>query len=241
MKLCFLAAGRSSRIFKKINKPKCLIKIDKSTLIKKLISNTKNIKIKKIYTVVGFQKQKIIKHLADIKNINFIINNKYDCYDMLHSINLFLKKNRDDDVIISYSDVLYDKSIISELVKKRSEITLPILTNWKKIWDIRNKKIKEDGETLKIDQKGYLKEIGKKIKNEKIKYQFMGLIFIPKNKIKNILKIYKSIKSKKMQTTEFLNLLTHKKIKIKTIKYKKFWFEFDDYEDFQAYKKYNKS
>ena len=44
-----------------------------------------------------------------------------------------------------------------------------------------------------------------------------------------------------MQTTEFLNLLTHKKIKIKTIKYKKFWFEFDDYEDFQAYKKYNKS
>ena len=60
-------------------------------------------------------------------------------------------------------------------------------------------------------------EIGKKIKNQKIKYQFMGLIFIPKKKIKKVLEIYKTIKSKKTQTTEFLNILIHNKEKIKVI------------------------
>ena len=37
MKICFLAAGKSSRIYKKINKPKCLIKINRYSLIKNLI------------------------------------------------------------------------------------------------------------------------------------------------------------------------------------------------------------
>ena len=43
-----------------------------------------------------------------------------------------------------------------------------------------------------------------------------------------------------MQTTEFLNILVNKKIKIKTLKYKKFWFEFDDIQDLNYYKSYVK-
>lgn len=241
MKICFLAAGKSSRIYKKINKPKCLIKINRYSLIKNLIFNLQLNDIKKIYLVVGFQKNKIFRNLRKIKNLKFIENKKFDTHDMLYSINLFLKKNQNDDVIISYSDVLYDQSIVSNLIKLKSKkITLPILTDWEKIWKIRNKKIEDDAETLKINNKGELKEIGRRIKNQKIKYQFMGLIFIPKNNIKKILEIYKTIKSKKMQTTEFLNILVDKKIKIKTLKYKKFWFEFDDIQDLNYYKSYVK-
>ncbi len=241
MKICFLAAGRSSRIFKNINKPKCLIKINKNTLIQNLIFNLKYLAFKKISLVVGFQKNKIYKNLSKIKNLNFIENKKFDKHDMLYSINLFLKKNQNDDVIISYSDVLYDKSIILKLNKLKSKkIVLPVLTNWEKIWKIRNKEIKDDAETLKINKYGELKEIGKKIKNQKIKYQFMGLIFIPKNKIKKFLNIYKIIKSKKIQTTEFLNLLINNNEKIKIIKYDKFWFEFDDIEDLNSYKSHIK-
>lgn len=236
MKICFLAAGKSSRIYKKINKPKCLIKINQNTLIVNLIKNTKNLNINKKYIVLGFQKKKIIQHLSNLKNINFIINKKYNSHDMLHSIMLFLKKNADDDVIISYSDVYYDKSVLSKLIQlKNKNITLPILCNWKKIWNFRKKKIEDDGETLKINRGGYLTEIGEKIYNKKINYQFMGIILIPKIKIKSVLDAYKKIKSKKMQTTKFLNLLIKRNIKIRTIKYKKFWFEFDDFEDIKGF------
>ena len=40
---------------------------------------------------------------------------------------------------------------------------LPVLNNWKKIWNIRKKNPKIDGETLFI-KKNYLLEIGKKLK-----------------------------------------------------------------------------
>ena len=59
---------------------------------------------------------------------------------MLYSINLFLKKNQNDDVIISYSDVLYDQSIVSNLIKLKSKkITLPILTDWEKFGKLGTK------------------------------------------------------------------------------------------------------
>ena len=61
MKICFLAAGKSSRIYKKINKPKCLIKINRYSLIKNLIFNLQLNDIKKIYLVVGFQKIKYLE------------------------------------------------------------------------------------------------------------------------------------------------------------------------------------
>ena len=39
MKIIFLAAGRGKRIFKKIKINKCLIKINKKTIIENLIEN----------------------------------------------------------------------------------------------------------------------------------------------------------------------------------------------------------
>ena len=42
-----LAAGKSSRIFKVLKKPKCLLNIKNKTIIQKLIDNFKNYNIKK--------------------------------------------------------------------------------------------------------------------------------------------------------------------------------------------------
>lgn len=243
MKICLLAAGKSSRIYKKIFKPKCLLKIDKQTIIQKLVKNFQNLNVKNISIVVGFKKEKIINNLKKFENIKFIFNKEYNRKDMLSSLVLFLKKNKNDDVIISYTDIIYNQKIIKKLITlKNKNITIPILYNWKKIWNIRKKKIKEDGETLKIDKSGNLKEIGKKIFDEnQTKYQFMGIIYIPQKKINYILNIYKNLDSDRMQTTSFLNHLLEKKIKVSSIKYKDFWFEFDDYEDFKSYKKFKAS
>ena len=53
MNLVILAAGRSSRIFKKIKKNKCLININKKqTIIDKIISDA-NPYFKKIYVITG--------------------------------------------------------------------------------------------------------------------------------------------------------------------------------------------
>ena len=143
-----------------------------------------------------------------------------------------------DDILISYTDIIYDKFLINLFFKKKyKNITLPIKTNWRKVWDIRGKKAEEDAETL-IFKKDKLLEIGGKIQNiNKIRAQFMGLLFIPKKKRENLLNFLSNPKYKKIQTTKLLNDLIKKKLKINVIKTKNKWYEFDDYQDLKNFKK----
>jgi choline kinase len=239
VRIIFLAAGKSNRIFNKIKKNKCLINIKGKPLIELLIDKIKKTKINKISIITGFRAKILKKKLKNIKNIDFLFNEKFSSREMLYSLILGLK-NYDEDILISYSDILFNSKTINLLLKKRSkEIKIPILKNWKKIWKIRNKDPLIDGETLFINNKGNLKSIGNKITDlKKVDYQYMGLIFIPKEKRKKVLSFYKLIsRNKKMHATGFLNFLVKKKNLIKTVVVDKGWYEFDDYEDLINYKK----
>lgn len=239
MRIVFLAAGKSNRIFNKIKKNKCLINISGKPLIKFLINQVKKTKIQKISIITGFRAKILEKKLRNIKNIDFLFNKKFNSREMLYSMILGLKKY-DEDILISYSDILFNNKIINKLInKKTQEIKIPILKNWKKIWKIRNKDPLLDGETLFVNKKGNLKSIGNRIIDLKdVKYQYMGLIFIPKEKRKKILNLYKLIsKNKKMHATGFLNFLIKKNNLIKTVVIDKGWYEFDDYEDLINFKK----
>ncbi len=122
--------------------------------------------------------------------------------------------------------------------QNKIKIIEPILKNWKKIWKIRNKDPLIDGETLYLKNKKYLKLIGNKIENlNNVKYQYMGLISIPKEKRRKILNLYSKIKkNKKMHASEFLNYLIKKNVLIKTEFINKGWYEFSDYEDLINFK-----
>lgn len=238
MNIVFLAAGKSSRIYKKVGKPKCLLKINNQSIISNLLKNLKGLNLKKINIVVGFKSYLIKKELKKNKKINYIYNKYYNSREMLYSLILALKKI-DDDIIFSYTDIIYDRSIIKKLISKKNNIYLPILKNWKKVWKKRKKEIKSDAEDLQIDKNSNLKTIGKKITDiSKVKYQFMGLVMINKDNKKKIIKLYNSTKNnKKIHLTEFLNLIVKKKINIKCLKYHKNWYEFDDIDDYLNYKK----
>ncbi len=236
MNVIFLAAGKSSRIYKILRKPKCLLDFKGISLIEKLIKNFSFSKKIKLNIVVGFKSSMIKNKLKRYKNINFIFNKDYNKKEMLYSMILALKKIN-DNAIISYSDIWYDKSICKILIKKKNNIYLPILSNWKKIWKVRKKNMYQDAENLQVDKKLNLKKIGQKIKLlKKVEYQYMGLIFIPKSKIKKIINVYESIENKeKMHLTKFLDKILNFGMKIKCIKYKKDWYEFDDIDDYKNY------
>jgi len=238
MNIVFLAAGKSSRIYNQVGKPKCLLKINNQSIILNLLENLKGLNLRKINIVVGFKSNLIKKELNKISNINFIYNKYYKSREMLYSMILALKKI-DDDIIFSYTDIIYDQSILKKLISKKNDIYLPILKNWKKVWIKRKKEIKTDAEDLQIDKKDNLKTIGKKIKNiSKVKYQFMGLVMINKESKKKIINLYNSTRNnKKIHLTQFLNLIVKKKINIKCLKYSQNWYEFDDINDYLNYKK----
>ena len=234
-----LAAGKSTRIYKKIGKNKCLIKVSGKSLINRIIFNLKSNNIKKIIVVTGFKKKKIVTNIS-YKNIKFVNNYRYNTTEMLESLMIGLK-NVNDEVIISYSDIIYNKNVIKKILnlKKKNEIILPVLNNWKKIWKIKNKNIYKDAESLSFTKENYLRDIGKKIKKiKKVQGQYMGIIYLSKEKVNYVKEKFLKLRDKKIHLTKFINYLINDGTKIKCLLINDNWYEFDDFEDMKNYKNF---
>ena len=108
MKFVILAAGKSSRIYKKIKTPKALLKIKNKSLTKikvnDIFSLHKKYSTTKKINIVVFKK---LKELKEFK-LNFILNKDYKNKDMLHSLILGLN-NGSEDTIMIYSDIYFNK------------------------------------------------------------------------------------------------------------------------------------
>ena len=57
-----------------------------------------------------------------------------------------------------------------------------VLNNWHLVWKYRNESIFQDAEKLKTTGKIIVSIGGKILNKKKVKYQYMGLMFIPKKK-----------------------------------------------------------
>ena len=243
MRLLLLAAGKSSRIYNKIKKNKCLININQKSLIRNIVDSAYKNKIEKIDIITGFKPNNIKKDLKNYKKIRFINNSKYSSTDMVYSALLGLKKTK-IDTIISYTDIIYTDKIFKILSSNSKKfITIPYIKNWKQVWKKRKKDIFDDAETFKVDSNSNLKEIGNKINKKNLKSingQFMGIIFIPSSLIQKTINKYKAYKNKKLQFTGFINMLVKDKVRVKCLEYNDFWYEIDDIEDFKNYKKIKK-
>ena len=140
MDIIFLAAGKGSRFHNKTKINKCLIKINKKPLIKMLIDEVKKTNIENINIVTGYRSEFLKKKLNNYKKINFIYNKYYNKKEMTHSFITGLKRTN-TDLIISYTDIMFNSLIINKIIKNKNEnILIPVLKNWKRIWKIRGKK-----------------------------------------------------------------------------------------------------
>ena len=66
----------------------------------------------------------------------------------------------------------------------------------------------------------------------------MGIFKITKKRFNILHSLYKKINNKKIDMTSFLNLaVSEKKLKLKTIKYKSYWYEIDTSNDLKVAEK----
>jgi L-glutamine-phosphate cytidylyltransferase len=238
MRAIILAAGRGSRLKDLTkNKPKSFLKIKNRRMIDYQIEGLKKNGIKDIAAVVGYKKEMFRK--LKIKLFN---NKNWESTNMVYSLfkaNSWLSKY---DCIICYGDIFYDNKIITKLIQKQSQFTLPSNKNWKRDWELRYKNPLSDLETFKIDKNQILKEIGNKPKKySEIQGQFMGLIKLNKHTSRRLIKIYDNFSQdlkNNLQFTHFLDICVRKfKIKIDTFSVKDYWFELDNKTDLKVIKK----
>tara|TARA_B110000483_G_C18171142_1_gene533325 strand:- start:1210 stop:1935 length:726 start_codon:yes stop_codon:yes gene_type:complete len=239
MKLVILASGRGSRLNKLTSKtPKCLVKVNDRTILSYLVPSFKL--FDEIIIVTGYRSNIIINELK--KNITYVRNKDYMKTNMVHS--LFCSSHLiDDDIIVSYSDIIFDTSIFKRLIRCKNS-TLPLNYSWLNTWGKRmgKKEIVNDAEDVQV-KKGKVISIGGKIDKRKFpKMQFMGLMKINKKDYFKMKKKYEKINNPKIDFTSFIDLtLKSNTVEVEYIKSNVFWTEIDSSKDLSVAQKLVKS
>ena len=236
MRAIILAAGEGKRLrpYTK-NLPKSLVKIGDFTMLEYQLDLFKKNNIECI-VVAGYLHEKIEKITK-----NVIINENYASTNMLYT--LFKAEHFfDDDLIISYGDIVYTEKTLKLLINDKNKISITIDKNWKKYWSKRYSNPLDDLETL-VKEDNLLIEIGNKPLNyDKIQGQYMGLIKISKSKLNEVVSIYRECKkSSKIKTkdyknaylTDFIQELIDRSIKVNTVEIEDPWVEIDSTDDFK--------
>jgi len=228
MKAIILAAGRGSRMGNLTHeKPKCLLEIYGKPLIEHQIEALTKGGIEEIALVTGYKSEL----LQSYGNHHFH-NDEWDKTNMVYSLLCAKEWLSMSDCIVSYADIYYTFEVIKDLVSCPDDIAISYDPNWLELWSKRFKNPLDDAETFKINQDGYLLEIGQKPKTvEEIQGQYMGLL---KFNSSFFSKVQKNEFTKKISMTDFLSTIIKNKVSIKCIKNNTIWNEFDSASDLQV-------
>ena len=137
--------------------------------------------INNICVVTGY-KQDVLKNYLQSKQITYYTNPNYEKTNMVET--LFRARDYlDDDIIISYADIVYSDDILQKLINSNNDISIVVDKEWKKLWLSRMDNPLDDAESLKIINNKII-ELGKKPTGyDEIDAQYIGLIKISKEMI----------------------------------------------------------
>ena len=243
-KVIILAAGQGKRLLPKTKHlPKCLVDLGGKPLLIKQIELLHSLGLNDISVVTGYLSKKILNYCSKYK-FNTIHNEHFKTtnmtFSLFYAINL-IKNKLNKDIIIIYGDIIYTKNVITKLVNARHNISVVIDSKWYDLWKMRMENPLDDAETLIIDRKNNIKEIGKKTKNiNKIQGQYIGMFKINKNFINYAINIFNSLSNSvknNLYLTDYLQIIINKKIEVKGVLVNGEWFEVDTLNDLRLYKK----
>ena len=244
MKAIILAAGKGSRMDSKTeNKPKCMIQYNEKEIINYILDSLTEAGIDDIIIVDGYKNYILEEHLKK-SNIKFITNKNYSSTNMVYSL-FCAESEMNDDIIVSYSDIIYNKKTLNKLINNKSEFSVAVDKKWLELWKLRMEDPLSDAETMKIDEYGSIIELGKKPKSYKeIQGQYIGLFKIKNRRLKEIRNFYHGLNKtdiydgnnyNNMYMTTFIQLIIDKLLPIRAEIIEGGWLEFDTVNDINSY------
>jgi len=238
MRIVILAAGQGTRLRPLTNnKPKCMVELDGKPLIKYQLDLFNKFDIKDINVVTGYLANKI-----DFDGVQKFYNPKFASTNMVSTLfcasELF---DGQDDILISYGDIVYNDSVLNKIIKANSKINVVVDKNWRNYWSARMEDPLRDAETLKVDEKGNIIELGKKPKSyDDIEGQYIGLVKIRKDVVKKVKEFYENLDKtvlydgknfQNMYMTSFLQLLSDNQYPLTPVYIENGWIEIDEPTD----------
>lgn len=164
MKAVILAAGKATRILPLTkDTPQSLLKVGDKTILERQIYALNQCNIKDIIVVTGYLSDKI-EDFSKGKKIKTFFNPFYSVSGMLMTL-WIVKEELKDGFVLLYSDVLFEKIIIKQLLESKGDICLAI----------KKDGVREEAEKV-LEENGLITKISKaELKNDG-DAEFIGIV-----------------------------------------------------------------
>ena len=191
MKAIILAAGQGTRLKKYTeNLPKGMLSFMDKTVIERQIETYKECGVDKIIIVRGFAAEKI-----DYAGVTYYTNKDYENTNMVVSL-MTAESEFDEDIIVSYSDILFEKEMLKQMISADNDFSVAVDDNWKMYWQKRYGKVDFDTESLSIDENNNIIELGlENPKLDEIDARYIGLLKFSKKGLAYIKEVWNKVEN----------------------------------------------
>ena len=244
-----IAAGLGSRLKNHTeNTPKCMLDFGGKTLLERQLSSYRKSGIDNISLVRGYKKKKI-----NYKNIRYFDNDDYENNNILNSI-FYAEKIINGNVIISYSDILFESNVVKRLLESDHDISVVVDIDWRGYYVGRKDHPISEAENVIFNSNNQVLKIGKiGTQKEEVHGEFIGMIKLTdhgaeifKENFHRLKKLYwnkpfqRATIFQKAYLTDMIQELVDIGVKVHCVIIERGWKEIDTVEDYQkALKEFN--
>ena len=241
-KALIIAAGLGSRLKKHTEDlPKCMLDFGGKTLLQRQLDAYKKCGIEDISLIRGYKKEKI-----NYKGIKYFENTDYKNNNILNSI-FYAEKIISGNIIISYSDILFDSSVVERTLDSDHDISVVVDIDWRGYYVGRKDHPISEAENVIFNSNNEVEKIGKINTNkEEVHGEFIGMVRLSnsgteifKEHFHRLKKIYwnkpfqRAKIFQKAYLTDFIQELVDIGIKVHCVIIESGWKEIDTVEDYK--------
>lgn len=248
MKAIIIAAGRGRRMEGlTANSPKCLLEIEGKTIIQNALDHLRSLGVNNIAVVKGYLQDKIC-----LPNLTYYINDNYLKNNILESL-FYAEKEISDDVIILYSDIIFEKNVVEKLIDSKHEISIVTDVKWESNYVDRYDHPVEEAEKVVFNDSFQVKKIGKILQDNKENPQgeFIGMMKLSGIGAETMKRFYRSSKEKyktgpfqkansfqNAYLTDIIQEMVDHSVVVHCVPIENGWRELDTAEDFNKAKSF---
>ena len=176
MKAIILAAGYSSRLGNQFeDMPKGLLDINGKSIIQRQITLFHEKKIDEIIIVTGPNSDKF-----NFEDVTYVEDKNYGENEVLGSL-MATKNLMNTEIIMTYSDILFDKAILDQVLNFQDNIGVATEMNWLPTYQNRSQHPLSQADNVLI-KNGKITEMRKNIQKPDSKIgEFTGIVKLSKN------------------------------------------------------------
>lgn len=239
-RMIILAAGEGQRLRPLTeDRPKCLVEVAGKPLIDWQIEAASRVGIRQITVVSGYRAERLESRGHQQRH-----NPDYATTNMVETL-WCAKPDFQDDVIVSYGDILYEDSVLQRVIESTAALAVVVDLGWRPYWEARFPDPLGDAESLRLDREGRIVEIGQKAATlEEIQGQYIGLMKFRPRGLEGLERVYLKLRAdgtmgpggrpfRKMYMTDLLQAMIDAGHDVQAVPIHRKWIEIDSLSDYQ--------